>query len=134
MAHAIDRLFATPNTTAVLPFKSSNMHGSPGRRKKKKKNNSILNTTVLFRRRSHSLPRPNGPAGAAERDRIDRRYHAEAGRQADSRCNPSHTEPERHLQQRAEEIKSVLYAPHDMRRPLLHQTSYPAHPLNPAAP
>jgi hypothetical protein len=27
MAHAIERLFATPKTTAVRPFKSSNMDG-----------------------------------------------------------------------------------------------------------
>src|ERR1700687_2454958 len=38
IAHAIERLFATPKTTAVRPFKSSNMNGSfLG-----KKNNSIL--------------------------------------------------------------------------------------------
>src|ERR1700676_2249792 len=28
IAHAIDRLLATPNTTAVFPFKSSNMKNS----------------------------------------------------------------------------------------------------------
>src|ERR1039458_9594348 len=30
IAHAIERLFATPKTTAVRPFKSSNMKNSPG--------------------------------------------------------------------------------------------------------
>src|ERR1700733_15024747 len=34
MAHAIERLLATPNTTAVLPFKSSNMNGSSRKRKR----------------------------------------------------------------------------------------------------
>src|SRR6266403_5083880 len=38
IAHAIERLLATPKTTAVRPFKSSNMNGSL----LGKKNNSIL--------------------------------------------------------------------------------------------
>src|ERR1700681_3851337 len=38
IAQAIERLFATPKTTAVRPFKSSNMDGSS----LGKKNNSIL--------------------------------------------------------------------------------------------
>src|SRR5208282_5677939 len=38
IAHAIERLLATPKTTAVRPFKSSNMNKSPV---KKRKNTSI---------------------------------------------------------------------------------------------
>src|ERR1035438_1410180 len=34
MAHAIERLFATPKTTAVRPFKSSNMNESPMKKRR----------------------------------------------------------------------------------------------------
>src|ERR1035441_7942708 len=39
IAQAMERLLATPNTTAVLPLRSSNMNGSSP---EKKKNNSLL--------------------------------------------------------------------------------------------
>src|SRR6202051_673088 len=45
IAHAIDRLLATPNTTAVRPFKSSNMKNSF----RMKLNRTKLNRTRLNR-------------------------------------------------------------------------------------
>src|ERR1700675_522381 len=142
IAHAIERWFATPKTTAVRPFKSSNIKNSP--RKKsiriaghevpvlKPLCSSVLpvvkvslgerNKCVgLLHHRSHDLPCSNRPAGAAKGNRIHGSDHAKPRCQADPRGYPAHRQAQRHLQKRAEEIEGVLAASHKLRCPLFHQ-------------
>src|SRR5579862_1032764 len=140
IAQAMERLLATPNTTAVRPFKSSNMNASPF---SKKKNNSIpsgVDTETLIGAGGGSLPRWDGPAGAAEGHGVDGSddgkpcWDGPAGaaeghgvdgsddgkpcREADLGRHPAHAQAERYLEERAEKIERVLDASHEMLRHL----------------
>src|SRR5258706_6365306 len=122
IAHAIERLFATPKTTAVRPFKSSTMRNAPGTKSIRIAGDEVPYDAVpcvplcspvspvvkallgernkyaaLLRRRRHSLLSTDRPAGAAKRDRIHHSNYAKPRRQADPRRDPPHRQPQRHL-------------------------------------
>src|SRR5208282_2865166 len=134
IAQAIERLLATPKTTAVRPFKSSNMKTSPGTKSIRIAGDEVPCVSPvppvvkvfsandkcleLLRRRSHSLRCPNRPAGAPKRHRINCGDHAKPRRQADPRCDPAHRQPQHYLQKGAKKIKTVLHPSHKLRRHL----------------
>src|ERR1700730_15400471 len=148
IAHAIERLFATPKTTAVRPFKSSNIKNSPRKKSIRIAGHevpcvevpcsSVLPVAkvslgernkyvVLLHHRSHDLPCSNRPAGAAKRNRIHGSDHAKPRCQADPRGYQADRQPQCHLQKRAKKIKSILDASHKLRWHLFHQAGIHGH-------
>src|SRR5262252_3221834 len=143
IAHAIERLLATPKTTAFRPFRSSNMNwgsstkrkriiasgetGLPRLRQNRRANGaetdagSRVSTPTSVRSRRNRLRGLHRPARAGKGEGIHDGNGSKTRGQADPRGDPADCEPEHNLQHCPEEIKRILHATHEMRRYLFHQ-------------